>query len=131
MGSFTRSAGLAVVTALIAVVITYFIADAISGPLIVTPVGGDVPEEVPVGGAVFGTVVGGIVGAVLAYISSRLGPSVQIFTGLCVVGLVLYGIIAFNAAETTTTGVWLNIMHLAAAIPIVGGLTRWLAADNS
>ena len=49
-------------------------------------------------------------------------PTRITFVVICVVGLVLYGIVPFTAAEETATAVWLNLMHLAVALPIVGGL---------
>jgi len=39
-------------------------------------------------------------------------------------GLVSYGILAFVRAETASTALWLNAMHIGAAIPIVGTLSR-------
>jgi uncharacterized membrane protein len=108
------------------VAVVYFIADAVSGPLTVTPPGGDGVEEVPISAAVTFTVLGGLVGVVLALLSTRLKRSVNVFTGICLVSLVLYGIAPFGAAESTSTAIWLNVMHLAAAIPIVGMLRQWL-----
>ncbi|MEM7273075.1 MAG: DUF6069 family protein [Actinomycetota bacterium] len=124
--SLLRSAGTGIVAAVIAVIIVYLIGDAVSGPLLAESPGTDGPEEVPLFGAAFSTVVGGIFGTVLALILSRLPRSVELFTGICVVILVLYGIFAFGAADDAATGVWLNLMHLAAAIPIVGSLAGWL-----
>ena len=40
--------------------------------------------------------------------------------------LVMYGTVPFTAAEETTTAVWLNVMHVLAALPIVGLLARQL-----
>jgi len=42
------------------------------------------------------------------------------------VALVMYGTVPFTAAEETTTAVWLNVMHVLAALPIVGLLARQL-----
>lgn len=126
VNSLIRNAAMGVLAAVIAVVIVYLIADAVSGPLLATPPGGDAAEEVALGGAIFGTVVGGIVGAAIAFLSGRMSRSVEIFVGICVVALVLYGLFALSAAEDSATGIWLNIMHIAAAVPIVGLLVRWL-----
>ena len=41
-------------------------------------------------------------------------------------GLTLYAILPFVAAEEVATAIWLNVMHLVAAAPIVGGLVREL-----
>ncbi|MEL7156396.1 MAG: DUF6069 family protein [Actinomycetota bacterium] len=126
--SLLRSALMGTVVAVVAVVIVFLVADAASGPLLATQPGGDVPEEVPLGGAIFGTILGGLVGTGLAALSRRTPRPVPVFVGICVVGLVLYGIQALTAADTTGTGLWLNVMHIAAAVPIVGSLTLWLQA---
>ncbi len=121
-----RSAATGIVIAVGAVVITFFIADLISGPLMATQPGADAAEEVPVAGAAIGTIIGGLVGTILAFAVSRIARSTVVFVGVCVVALVLYGLFAWSAAETQSTGVWLNIMHLVAAVPIMGQLIRWL-----
>lgn len=119
------------VAAVVAVVVVFLIADAASGPLLAEQPGGDGVEEVPLGGAVFGTVIGGLVGTGLAVLASRTSRSVELFAGICVVALVLYGLFALSAADDTTTGIWLNVMHIAAAVPIVGLLARWLRERQS
>ncbi len=126
--SLLRNAVVGIVAAVGAVVITFFIADAISGPLMASQPGADGPQEVPLGGAVFGTVFGGVVGTVLAFITSRMKRSTFVFVLICLIGLVLYGLFAWTAADNQSTGIWLNVMHLAAAVPIVGQLTRWVAS---
>ncbi len=126
--SLLRSAGMGIVAAVVAVVIVYLIADGASGPLLAEQPGSDGPEEVPLGGAIFATVIGGLVGTAIAFLAGRTGRPVEIFVGICVVGLILYGLFALTAADDPTTGIWLNVMHIAAAIPIVGSLVRWLQA---
>ena len=127
--SLLRNAGVGIVAAVGAVVITFFIADIISGPLMATQPGADGAQEVPLAGAAISTLIGGVVGTVLAFMTSRTARATLLFLAICVVGLVLYGLLAWSAAETTSTGVWLNVMHLAAAVPIVGKLTQWLQAQ--
>ena len=124
--SLFRTAAVGIVAAVVAVVVVFLIADSASGPLLAEQPGGDGAEEVPLGGAVFGTVIGGLVGTGLAALAGRMSRSVQVFVGTCVVALVLYGLFAFSAADDTATGIWLNVMHIAAALPIVGLLARWL-----
>jgi hypothetical protein len=125
--SLVQNAIVGTVVALAAVVVTFFIADAVSGPLMATDPAGAV-TEVPLPGAIIGTVIGGIVGALLALGVRNLDRSVEAFLGVCLIGLVLYGIYAFVQAEGFAAGLWLNVMHIAAAVPIVGILTRWLQA---
>ncbi|MDH3301753.1 MAG: DUF6069 family protein [Acidimicrobiia bacterium] len=124
--SLFRSAVVGTIAAVIAVVVVYLIADAASGPLLAVPPGGDAAEEIPVGGAISATVIGGLVGTAIAFVSGRTSRPVEVFVGVCVVGLVLYGLFALGQAEDAATGVWLNVLHIAAAIPIVGLLARWL-----
>lgn len=127
MGSLIRIAAISLITALVAVSLVYTIADSLSGPLMAAQPGSDESTQLTLANAVGATFFGGIIGTILAFVVSRLKRSVQIFAGICLVGLVLYGVVAYNAADDTTTGLWLNIMHLTAAIPIVGGLARWLS----
>ena len=122
--SLLRRAVAGIVAAVIAVVVVFAIADAASGPLLAAQPGSDVTEEIPLGAAIFGTVVGGLVGTVIALLS--VSRPVEVFVGVCVVALVLYGLFALSAADDSATGIWLNVMHIAAAVPIVGLLARWL-----
>jgi len=112
--------------ALILVTVTYLIADATSGPLLVTQPGGDTPQAVPLAAALGFTAIGGAVGIGLAHVMNRLGRTRTTFIIATAVALVLYGIMPFTAAETTSTAIWLNVMHVAAAVPIVGLLARSL-----
>lgn len=120
-----KAGALGTLGAIIAVAVTFFVADAVSGPLMATPPGAEAPEAVALGAAIGGTVVGAIVGLVLAIICNRFlkkpGP---VFLGVCAVGLVAYGALSFSATEEVATGLWLNIMHIAAAVPIVGLLVQ-------
>ena len=52
------------------------------------------------------------------------------FLAVSLLGLTLYGILAFVRAEETYTAIWLNAMHIAAAVPIVGGLMRLLPGQR-
>lgn len=111
--------------ALVAVVIALLIGDAVSGPLLVTSPGADAPEELEIGAALMATVVGAFAGLGLAALCRRLlANGAAVFVGICVVGLIGYGIFSFSASEEVATGVWLNVMHIVAAIPIVGALSR-------
>lgn len=106
--------------------IVFFIGDAVSGPFEVTPIGQDETITVAVPSVVFATIVGGIIGMVLAIVASFLPRPRQIFRGACLVGLVVLAVSAFGASEAFETGVWLNVMHVGAAVPIVGRLTEGL-----
>lgn len=121
-----KSGLIGTVGAVVAVAITFLIGDAISGPLLATSPGTDAPEAVAIGAALAGTVVGGIAGIILAAISKQFlgAKAAAIFVGICVVGLVAYGAFSFTATEEISAGIWLNVMHIVAAIPIVGLLVQ-------
>lgn len=98
-----------------------------------TPPGGDALEEIAIGAALSGTVVGGIAGLVIAALSKRLlgNNAVAAFVGICVVGLIVYGVFTFSATEELASGIWLNLMHIVAAIPIVGLLVPATTSPNA
>lgn len=75
--AMVRAGAIGVGVALALVLGVYLVADAASGPLLVTQPGADVAEKVPLG-AVFGfTVLGGVAGIGLAVVVDRLrrGPA--------------------------------------------------------
>lgn len=114
--------------ALAAVAVTFLIGDAVSGPLMATSPGADAPEPVLIGAALAGTAVGAVAGIGLAALCKRfLAKPAPVFVGICVVGLIAYGAFSFAASETVSAGVWLNVMHIAAAVPIVGALLQTLS----
>ena len=129
--AIAKAAGLGTTAALVLVVITYLIADAASGPLLVTQPGSDSPEEIALGAVVAFTVLGGVVGLVLALVVNRRGWPPSTFIALCAAALLLYGVVPFAAAEQTSTAIWLNAMHVAAAAPIIGLLARSLADERN
>ncbi len=126
------TAGTAIVAALVLVTIVFLAASAATDNLLVTPPGGDAAEELTLGIVLFTTVVGGLLGTALAWTMSRFAPRPRrTFVLVCGVGLVLYGIVPFTAAEETATGVWMNLMHLSVALPVVGGLATYLPAERA
>lgn len=124
--AIAKQGGVGLIVALVLVAVTYLLADAASGSLLVTQPGSDTAEAVPLGLALLFTVLGGVFGIALAVLVNRLGRSRATFVTVAVVALALYGIMPFTAAEETSTAIWLNAMHLAAALPIVGFLARSL-----
>jgi len=127
IGHLVRAATKGTLMGIVLVAIVLLFARALSDDLLVDLPGSDAPQDVTVGATLFNTVLGGIVGTVLAYGANRFAPRPKMtFVAVCVVSLVLYGILPFSAAEETATAVWLNIMHVAVAIPIVGALASSL-----
>ena len=83
--------------------------------------------ELKLGVAVAAVVFGGTVGVGLTVLARRFTPRPRMFfLGVSVLGLILYGILAFVRSEEASTAIWLNAMHIAAAVPIVVGLMRLL-----
>ncbi len=123
--SLVQSVIVGIVIGLIGVALVYWIADGVSGPLRANGPDGEL-ADVPLGGGLLFTAIGGLVGAGIAYGVRNMNRSVDIFALVCLLALVAYGIWAIVAADGMATGLWLNVMHLAAASPIIGMLTRWL-----
>ena len=113
------------------VLIVYLVADAVSGPLLVTQPGSDEITEIALGTVVAFTVLGGVVGLGLALVVNRRSWPPSTFVAVCIAALALYAIVPFIAAEQTSTAIWLNAMHLAAAAPIIGLLARSLADERN
>lgn len=129
--TIAKAGGYGTTVAVGLVLITYLIADAASGPLLVTQPGSDSPEEIALGAAVAFTVLGGLVGLGLALVVNRRSWPPSTFAAVCAVALLLYGVVPFTAAEQTSTAIWLNAMHVAAAAPIIGLLARSLADERN
>ena len=79
-------------------------------------------------GAAIAAVVGGLFGTGIAFLLRGRERAERRFINVCGVLLIITGAWAFSRAEDTVTGVWLNVMHLAAAAPIIDQLRRWLRA---
>lgn len=121
------AAAVGTAVALVAVAIVYGVARAFDANLEVRGPGVDTAETVPLVNALVVTALGGVVGLLLALAARRFTPWPRLaFVGVCLVLLVLDGITPFTASDRVSTGLWLNVMHLAAAVPIVGSLARAL-----
>ena len=112
----------------------FAIARLFDDPLLVRPeCGSGEAEELQAIVVVLATLaIGGLGGFGLAFLSSRFSPTAprRTFLTLCLVGLGIYGVLAFVRTDQASTAVWLNVMHLVAAAPIVGMLARQLDPDT-
>ena len=105
----------------------YLVANAGSGPLVVTEVG-----EIALSNVVGFTVLGGTVGATLAYLAGRFARRPRLtFLAVTIIALAGYAVVPFTAAESTQTAVWLNVFHVVVAIPVIGMLTRYLPESRT
>lgn len=129
--ALVKAAGFGTAIALGLVLIVYVVADAVSGPLLVTQPGSDDITEIALGAVVAFTVLGGAVGLGLALVVNWRSWPPSTFIAVCIAALALYAIVPFTAAEQTSTAIWLNAMHLAAAAPIIGLLARSLADERN
>ena len=129
--ALVKAAGFGTAIALGLVLIVYLVADAVSGPLLVTQPSSDEITEIALGAVVAFTVLGGAVGLGLALVVNRRGWPPSTFIAVCIAALALYAIVPFTAAEQTSTAIWLNAMHLAAAAPIISLLARSLTDERN
>lgn len=107
-------------------VIVQLIARAADVDFVVEGFGGEI-EEVGLAQTIPAVVFGGMVLTAIALLLGRFGPAgLRLFLGVATVLLVLSFISPFRAAETSETAVSLSLMHIAAAMGIVGALARQL-----
>ena len=53
------------------------------------------------------------------------------FLAVTLIALAGYAVVPFTAAESTQTAVWLNIFHVAVAVPVIGMFTRYLPGNRT
>lgn len=104
--------------------VVWAVAGAVGDPLRVSPeLWSAPPKKLPLAEAIGATAIFGSVGLVAARLIYRYTKQPQlVLVAFSIVGLVSYGVLAFVKAPETSTAVWLNVMHLVAAGPIVGGV---------
>jgi len=131
MNQFSRTGGLAIGLGVIAVLGVYLAARAVGADLMVAPEFGSGPaKQLEVFPAIAATVASGVVGAGLARLTPRFAQPARTFVGLCLAGLVIYGYLTVARSDNNSTVIWLNVMHVAAAVPIVGLLTHHLTKEH-
>ncbi len=118
--------------ATILVLIVYFIAKGSGDELVaVSELGIGPPKELNMVVTVAATIAGGILGMAFAWLARRFTPRPRLaFISVSILGLILYGFLAFGRTDQHSTAIWLNLMHLAAALPISGALA-YLIANRS
>ncbi len=131
--SLARVAGFATLIATGVVLGLVVLAGVVGANLVVAPeFGSGPPDEMEAWAAAAATVFGGFAGLVLALLSRQLKQRpTGLFLSLCLLGLLAYGFIAVIRSEEISTAIWLNLMHLAAAVPIVGMLGTALVKETS
>jgi hypothetical protein len=119
--------GIAAAAAVVAVLLTYASARAVSGQLLVDGPRG--PTAVPVGAAVVATVAGALAAWAVARLSARTARPRSVFTVVIAAGLVASSVPPVTAATGATTA-WLLLMHLVAAVPLIPAGWRLLPAPG-
>lgn len=132
IGRLVRAASMATVMAIVLVTIVLLFARAFSGDLLVDTPGSDELQEITVGAAMFSTVLGGIVGAAIAATVWRFARRPRLtFLAVTIVLSILYSIVPFRAADDSAAALWLVVMHVVVAVPVIGALTRELPAERA
>lgn len=127
IGRVARTWAAATAAAALLVSATYLVALAAAGPLVVSGAG-----EVTLGDVIGFTAFGATIGAVLAVGIGRLSRMPRrTFLATTLIALAGYGVIPFTATESIDTAVWLNLLHLVVAIPVIGMLARRLPTDRA
>lgn len=122
-----KAIGLAVAS----VVAAYLVALGLGADLLVAGPDGTTMEVTS--GMVFGmTVLGGSIGVALAWVFGRWAPRPRVtFLATTLVALAAYAAVPFAAAEAVATAVWLNVFHVAVAIPVLWVLGGRLPRERS
>lgn len=120
--SGARATGLA----LVAVLAVHGLSLAVGTDLLVAGPDG-APAEVATDMVAGMTVLGGAVALLLAWAARRWAPRPRTaFVVTTVVGVLAYAGVPFAAAESLSTALWLNLYHVAVAVPLVALFGREL-----
>ncbi len=109
---------LGLVVAIVAAYVVYGVARA-TGEEIVVAAGGGEPVAVPPVAIAFATIVGAVGALLVALLLRRVAKPRQTFLIVAVVVLVLSFIQPFTATDTVAAGIWLCVMHVAVAVPLM------------
>lgn len=113
--------------AVLMVASAYFLADAVSGPLVVASTG-----EIDLANVIGFTIMGGTIGAALAYVVARFARRPRLtFLTASLIALAGYAVVPFTAAESLASAIWLNVFHLVVAIPVIAALTFYLPRNRT
>ena len=84
---------------------------------------GSTAEVVPLADVLMATAFGSLGAVVLAAVLRRVSRRPRsTFVVICAVSLTLYGLVPAVAADTVDSAIWLNVLHLGVALPLVIGL---------
>lgn len=122
--SFLRSAATGILIAAVLVTVVWVIARLVGDDLRAQTPGAEAEAKLPFYLPAITTIILGTIATGIALLFRRRGWSSRIFYGIAVAFLIVYGVVALGAADATSTGIWLNVMHLVAAAAIVPPLAQ-------
>lgn len=105
----------------------YLIAQEFADPLIVSGAG-EVTLDNVTGFTVFGAMIGAALAVAIGRYTRKPRP---MFFAVTMIALAGYAVVPFTAAESIETALWLNLLHLVVAVPVIGMLARWLPRDRA
>jgi len=124
--SFLRSAATGILIGAALVTVIWVVARVTGEDFLIQAPGSDTKEKLPIYFPPIVTVLLGAIATGVALVFRWRRWGARVFYAVAAVFLILYGIAAFGGADTTGTCIWLNVMHVAAAIGIVPPLGKML-----
>ena len=116
--SYLRNAFIGLIAAAVSVGLITLLANAVS-PTLYASGFGSAAAEITAGMAMGATLTNGVVAFLVGYVFVRKAWNARAWYVLSGVVMIVTGINSFVGATTTETAIWLNVMHVAAAIAIV------------
>jgi len=112
--------------------VVYFLANAFGDPLRVTssPSGDEYAKLTPAL-VIAAIILAGIGAAAVALIARATKRPVTVFLVTTIVFFAFLLVAPLTGTEDTSTMVWLIVMHVLVAIPIIGGLARYLGGHGT
>ncbi len=123
MQKIAKSAAIAAVLAAVVNTIVFFVANALTGALIVNS-----PEEMTIAffqPFVFTAMLGILGSLIVSFIAQRTATPKRTWVLIAIIGVVLYGVAPFASAGATTA-IWFNVMHAVAAVFIIPAVAKAL-----
>ncbi len=127
---YWKAAGVSVIAAVLGVVVVWIIARVIDGTMWVDTMQDD-NQRLTVFLAAGSAVIYGVLACVIGWVLIRTRRPRTWWFAVSALVLVLLGLFAFISADETSTGIWLNVMHLVAAGAIVPTVSRFFVRNTA
>lgn len=122
MQKIAKSAAIAAVLAAVVNTIVFFVANALTGALIVNSPEMTITFFQPF---VFTAMLGILGSLIVSFIAQRTASPKRTWVLIAIIGVVLYGVAPFASAGATTA-IWFNVMHAVAAVFIIPAVAKAL-----